>query len=70
MRSSLGSLLAGMISAGLAMPPAHAMQAAAIAMPLCGGGIVLVGGRPDSVPAEQQGACHAICATRRDDDDD
>lgn len=69
MPSDRFSLLAAILAASLALPPLHAGQAMTIAMPLCGGGVMLVRGTGKPAPADPQGACHTLCAARRDDDD-
>lgn len=61
-------LFAVLMAVGLVSPP-PLFGSAMLAMSLCNGGVVLVprGGKP--APAEPKGACHAICACRRDDDE-
>lgn len=62
------ALLAALLSLGLLLPP-PAVRVHGITMVLCSGGRVLVGGDGQPAPADQPGACHAVCAARRDDND-
>lgn len=54
---------------GLVVAPALPARALMIAMPLCGGGVRYLELHHKG-PDAPRGACHAVCAAWRSDDDD
>ena len=62
-------MIGALLALSLALPPMHGGQAMTIAMPLCGGGVMLVKQPAKPAPADPQTACHALCTVRRHDDD-